>query len=282
MSSTAPGLIQRIPFADIEISNGGRDLQDDKVSDLAASMRRIGMLNSIGVRVVDGAPRLVYGRHRIAAAQLVDWADVECHLLDADDRRARMAEIAENLHRTDLTPRESSDQITEWLKLAEDDDRDKPAQVAQVSPAAGRRGNKGGLSEAARETPACGSLIAAIVQGVVGRSREAKGRFRPPHVGDGSGPLEGLSRQHGRENHPAANRSGRITSRSPGRRSQKREGALQRCGGHCGGGLMTAARHVSTPAITVSVTFRIKVAAELGLTGSIFLPSGDALVKGDA
>jgi len=41
-----------LPIADIEIAEGGRDLQDDKVTDLVASMQRIGMLNPSGVRMV--------------------------------------------------------------------------------------------------------------------------------------------------------------------------------------------------------------------------------------
>jgi hypothetical protein len=143
-------LLSRIPLVDIEIPDKGRDVQEDMVADIAASMQRIGMLNPIGVRMVDGSPRLVYGRHRLAAAQLLGWIDIECHVLEADDRHARMAEIAENLHRAELTALERSDQIDEWLKLAVED-ADKPAQHAQVSPGSVGRGNKGGLSEAARE-----------------------------------------------------------------------------------------------------------------------------------
>jgi ParB family chromosome partitioning protein len=144
-------VLSRISLADIEIANGGRDLQDDKVADLAASMRRVGMLNPIGIRVVDGSPRLVYGRHRLAAARSLAWTHIDCHVLEADDRRARMAEIAENLHRAELSELGRSEQIAEWLRLSAEDVDDKPVQVAQVSAAAGGRGNRGGLSEAARE-----------------------------------------------------------------------------------------------------------------------------------
>src|SRR5208282_1193497 len=145
MTGNVLSRILRIPIADIEIADGGRDLQDDKVMDIAASMQRIGMLSPIGVRMVDGNRRLVYGRHRLAAARSLGWTEIECHVLEADDRRARMAEIAENLHRAELTALERSDQIAEWLKLEAEDANDKPVQVAQVSPATGGRGNKGGL-----------------------------------------------------------------------------------------------------------------------------------------
>jgi len=114
-------------------------------------MRRVGMLNPIGIRVVDGSPHLVYGRHRLAAARSLAWTHIDCHVLEADDRRARMAEIAENLHRAELSELERSEQIAEWLRLSAEEVDDKPVQVAQVSAAAGGRGNRGGLSETARE-----------------------------------------------------------------------------------------------------------------------------------
>jgi hypothetical protein len=82
---------------------------------------------------------------------LLSWIEVDCQVLQADDRRARMAKIAENLHRAELTELERSSQIDEWLKLAAADAGDKPRQVAQISPARGGRGNRGGRSEAARE-----------------------------------------------------------------------------------------------------------------------------------
>lgn len=144
-------VLKRIPIADIDVSHGGRALQPDKVIDLVASIQLVGMINPIGVRMVDDSPRLVYGRHRLAAARSLSWTDIECHVLDADDRRTRMAEIAENLHRAELTALERSEQIVEWLDLAREASDDKPGQVAQVSPARGGRGNRGGLSEAASE-----------------------------------------------------------------------------------------------------------------------------------
>lgn len=52
--SMTDNVISRVRIADIEIVAGGRDLQDGKVSDLIASMQRIGMLNPIGVRMVAG------------------------------------------------------------------------------------------------------------------------------------------------------------------------------------------------------------------------------------
>jgi ParB family chromosome partitioning protein len=59
-----------------------------------------------------------------------------------------MWEIAENLHRADLTELERSNHIAEWIRLC--DVTNKPGQVAQVS-AKGGRGQEGGVSGAARD-----------------------------------------------------------------------------------------------------------------------------------
>ncbi|HEX3862536.1 MAG TPA: hypothetical protein VHY35_12655 [Stellaceae bacterium] len=57
-----------------------------------------------------------------------------------------MWEIAENLHRAELTVLERSEHVAEWVRLADD----KLAQVAPVSPKGGR-GKEGGINAAARE-----------------------------------------------------------------------------------------------------------------------------------
>jgi ParB family transcriptional regulator, chromosome partitioning protein len=188
VTGTVLSRIVHISIAKIETPNGGRDLEDDRVTDLVASMQRIGMLNPIGIRIVDGNPRLVYGRHRLAAAQSIGWVNIECHVLEGDDRRARMAEIAENLHRVELSELERSEQITEWIKLAAEEAEDKPAQVAQVSPATGGRGQKGGLSEAAREIGLTREA-ARRAQTIAGLPAEAKAAAQDLRLADNQSAL---------------------------------------------------------------------------------------------
>src|SRR5690242_11138062 len=106
---------QRIAISDIRIPPGRRDLNDEKVADMAASIETLGLLTPIGVRMIDEKPVLVHGRHRHAAAQRLGWTEIDCQILVLDDRGARMAEIAENLHRAELSALERADQIAEWI-----------------------------------------------------------------------------------------------------------------------------------------------------------------------
>jgi ParB family chromosome partitioning protein len=147
----------------IRVLPGRRPLNEDTIAQLVASIDRCGLLNPPAVRMVDrmvvngtdeyNVPVLVYGHHRIEAMRRLGWSWVTCLVLDLDDVDAELSEIAENLHRAELTVLQRDEQVARWIELTavkEDlpDSESKPVQPAQVS---GGRGNKGGLSDAARE-----------------------------------------------------------------------------------------------------------------------------------
>src|SRR5205823_1672557 len=118
---------------EIRIPDGRRELQWAKVDTLAGSMDRLGLQSPIGVRMVDREPHLVYGQHRYCAAQVLRWESIDCRIIEGDDRRARMAEISENLHRAELTALEEAEQVTEWIQLVEELRQEISAQSAQKS-----------------------------------------------------------------------------------------------------------------------------------------------------
>jgi ParB-like chromosome segregation protein Spo0J len=60
---------------------------------------------------------LVAGAHRLAAAKQLGWDNIECFILrDELDDQSRLWEIAENLHRAELTALEKSELTDEWVK----------------------------------------------------------------------------------------------------------------------------------------------------------------------
>ena len=85
------------------------------------------------------------GLHRLEAVRSLGLADIECVFVDLDEADRRLWEIAENLHRSELTVQERADHIAEWVRLTEE----KLGQVAQVSK--GGRGHEGGMAAATRE-----------------------------------------------------------------------------------------------------------------------------------
>lgn len=119
-----------IPCGNIEVRERHRPLSDDAVARLAASMREIGLRSPITIRVVndyvlpdgeicDGVPILVAGHHRLAAAKSLGWSTIECVDADDDAISAELWEIAENLHRLDLTKEQRDEHLRRYADLRE-------------------------------------------------------------------------------------------------------------------------------------------------------------------
>ncbi len=114
---------------DIEIGKRHRALSDDAVKRLAASLKDIGLRQPISVRIVDemlvageltaGVPVLVAGAHRLAAAKLLGWDRIDCLEVEDDPISAEMWELAENLHRMDLTKEQRDEHIRRYAELLE-------------------------------------------------------------------------------------------------------------------------------------------------------------------
>lgn len=169
----------REPVDAIEVSDRMRDRCDeDAVTRLMDSIRKIGLQTPISVRWVGDDLMLVAGRHRLEAVRRLGWDSVDCIRMDGTDDEARMWEIAENLHRADLTMLERDEHISEWVRLAgKNHVDDKPGQVGPVLNVGGR-GKEGGISAAARELGIAGTTakratkVAAITPEAKAAARE--------------------------------------------------------------------------------------------------------------
>lgn len=126
------------------------------IETLAASMNEVGLLNPITVvrheLHTNGNRRegfkVLAGSHRFEAAKMLGWSEIDSIVLDysQDDYRShRLVEIAENLHRAELTALERSKMIEEWVELV----GDQSAQVALKGPVGHRP--KSGVNDAARQ-----------------------------------------------------------------------------------------------------------------------------------
>lgn len=136
---------ETISIESIIIPEGRRTIDEDTVQTLANSMEKIGLHTPITVRRNDdGKVILVAGAHRHAAASLLGWEKINCFALKCSEDEADMWEIAENLHRADLTVLQRSEQIAKWVEIA----NRVSAQVAP-KPQGGRP--EGGERQAARE-----------------------------------------------------------------------------------------------------------------------------------
>lgn len=89
----------KIPLSLIIQSTRCRTVDSGKVSELAASIGRIGLLHPV---TLSPENRLIAGAHRLAAARTLGWSEIESIVLTADELSAELAEIDENLIRNEL------------------------------------------------------------------------------------------------------------------------------------------------------------------------------------
>src|SRR5271170_5364113 len=111
----------QIAMSGIAVADRLRAIRPDTVDALAQSMAEQGQLQPIVVRPrKDGGYWLVAGLHRLEAAKKLKWQEINCTVFDhmeADE--AELAEIDENLIRTNLTPAEEAMHLTRRKELYE-------------------------------------------------------------------------------------------------------------------------------------------------------------------
>ncbi len=131
----------------IEVMDRVRGLDDAKVAEIAASIEAIGQITPIVVFSTELGDRiiLVAGWHRLAAINKLGRDTIDCRIVEGDEVEYKLWEIAENLHRAELTVLERASHIEEWRKLT----AEKVAQV--VPPSGGAQPKESGVRATARE-----------------------------------------------------------------------------------------------------------------------------------
>ena len=158
--------VQEIKIADIKVRGKRRASNPDKLKELAASISILRLQSPITVRLVkrdrgwgktETELVLVCGLHRLEAMKQLGKKTIPCVVMTGSKRIARIWEISENLHRAELTSLEYDEQVAEWVRLTQADQRISGQNVQKK----GRGRRKGGISEAARKLPVQGKTQAA-------------------------------------------------------------------------------------------------------------------------
>ena len=154
-----------VPIDEIDLSHTIRPYNAAVVTELAQSIRAIGLQTPLTCIVRDGQHVLVSGRNRLEALRVIGCEQAPVRIVDFDDVDAELWRLSENLHRAELTKLEYDKQVVRYAELLKakqagetvtplppqqqcQSEADKVRQVAAVS---GGRGNTGGYREAARE-----------------------------------------------------------------------------------------------------------------------------------
>ena len=106
----------QMKICEIKINPGRRDIQQRNVEELVRSIAAVGLMNPITVTQDN---TLIAGLHRLEAAKLLGWTEIECTVSDADGLQAELAEIDENFVRAGLSHRELGDLLLRRKELYE-------------------------------------------------------------------------------------------------------------------------------------------------------------------
>lgn len=151
-----PRDIQKLFVENIYVGERIRKTVDpERVAALAASIKDIGLMTPITFRTlprmtIDGVeetdvPVLVAGMHRLEAFKKLGLEEIPCIEIDGGDIEAQLWEIAENLHRAELTALERDQHIAKWIELC------GQRILNQPDTKIGRGRPEGGTRAAARE-----------------------------------------------------------------------------------------------------------------------------------
>ena len=106
----------QMKISDVRINPGRRDLKQQNVDELVRSIKAVGLMNPITVTQDN---TLIAGLHRLEAAKLLGWTEIECTVSDAEGIQAELAEIDENFVRAGLSHRELGDLLLRRKELYE-------------------------------------------------------------------------------------------------------------------------------------------------------------------
>ena len=148
--------VERVDVGAVHVPPNRRPVDERIMPALVTSLEMLGLQTPITVRHVEvmdipgegelhGVPVLVAGRHRLEAARRLGWELIPCVFMAGDEQDARLWEIAENLHRADLSSEERRQQIAEWVRLTVD------KVLAEPTPLGGQQPRERAISKAARE-----------------------------------------------------------------------------------------------------------------------------------
>ena len=106
----------KIKISDIKINPGRRIAEPKAIEELSKSIATVGLMNPITVTQDN---TLIAGLHRLEAAKLLGWTEIECNSVGMSSLQAELAEIDENIVRTNLSRQELGEQFLRRKEIYE-------------------------------------------------------------------------------------------------------------------------------------------------------------------
>ncbi len=130
-----------------------RLFDEGALRELAASIRRHGVVQPLVVRRRGGGWELVAGERRLRAARLAGLTAVPCVEAEVDERESALLALVENLQRQDLHYFEEAAAIADYLRRSGATQEEAAAQLGRSAPAVANK------LRLLRLSPACQALL---------------------------------------------------------------------------------------------------------------------------
>lgn len=101
--------IENVPISNIKAQSLERKVTDQGISELASSIKDLGILEPLLVLKTPKGFTLLAGKRRLMAAKSINLDTVPCLVLEADQARAFSITMHENLYRENLNPVDEAD-----------------------------------------------------------------------------------------------------------------------------------------------------------------------------
>jgi ParB-like chromosome segregation protein Spo0J len=109
-------MIEKIKIDTIKVKEGGKPVDKETVELLAESMKNGCLINAI---TVNSKHELIAGEHRLEAAKLLGWTEIEANIQDITKSKAEITKIEENLIRRHLNAVEMGELVNKRDKYLE-------------------------------------------------------------------------------------------------------------------------------------------------------------------
>ena len=165
-----------IQISEIKVNPGRREADPEGVQEMVDSILELGLLNPI---TVDQEHTLIAGLHRLEAAKLLGWSEIECTISSLEGLMAELAEVDENVVRKGIPPMEYSDlllrrkNVYEALHPETKRGGDRKSEKIKLRPAQ-FDSNESFLADTAKKTGKAERTIAENIQMAKNITQKAK------------------------------------------------------------------------------------------------------------
>ena len=109
--------VREIPVSAVKVTTRLRNTSEEKIQDIAASIRGVGLLHPITVSVKGNQFLLLSGHHRLEAFKFLGRETIPATIKEGDELIEQLVEVEENLVRSDLNAIQTAEHIVKREEL---------------------------------------------------------------------------------------------------------------------------------------------------------------------